>query len=279
MHPGQRPTSSITRGRTAPAAVTSSYFGVGSVVRAVSDTLGARSPDRRPARATAPAGTGPTATSSTTAAATSAMTKDERRRSVPPTTRRALAEVARSADRGRCARPARGRSRSRWPAWPARPRASMRRSADGAAAIGSVVGTSARDAAARPAAPAPRRASPPPTDSSRLSVSIWRAMRSRPRADRRAHRQLALPLHGAGEQQVGQVRAGDEQHAHRRAGQRQQQQARLPAHLVAQPDHGGASRGRWLRETRGRAPRRSRSARPGPAPSDTPGSRRPTPCR
>ena len=58
-------------------------------------------------------------------------------------------------------------------------------------------------------------------------------------AHRRADGQLAPAPERAGEQQVGEVRAGDQQHARRRAAQRDEQQPRLLRHFVAEADDRG----------------------------------------
>ncbi len=119
----------------------------------------------------------PTATSKTTAAATSATTKADRIRSAPrpPNTRPPWRKSALCGPRDN-----RHAGISPKPTPVARvasaATASILRSALGAAAIGSVVGTrAATRGTASTASPTP--ASPPPIDSRRLSVSTWRAMR------------------------------------------------------------------------------------------------------
>ena len=59
---------------------------------------------------------------------------------------------------------------------------------------------------------ASRPRTPPPTESSRLSVSNWRSSRQRDAPTARRTAISFLPAHGAGQQKVGEIGAGDHQH-------------------------------------------------------------------
>lgn len=61
-----------------------------------------------------------------------------------------------------------------------------------------------------------------------------------PRTDRGAYRQLQASRHPTAEEEARQVGAGNQQNAHRRPEQSEQQETRLSGHLVAQPDHRGS---------------------------------------
>ena len=79
-----------------------------------------------------------------------------------------------------------------------------------------------------------------PTDSTAPSISSWRMIRAAAGAERRPHRDLALPRVGAGEQQVGDVRRRD----HQDQPDDEQQQAERPTEIVHERGVAGAGRAR-----------------------------------
>ena len=76
-----------------------------------------------------------------------------------------------------------------------------------------------------PAAPIASPSTPPISESSTLSVRSWRTMRPRPAPMAAADGDLARADAGAGQQQVGDIGAGDQEHRSHRA---QQDQERRP---------------------------------------------------
>jgi hypothetical protein len=131
-----------------------------------------------------------------------------------------------------CAAPARARRQTAVTSVVSAAKPRIRRSSGGASPIGSAFGTSrttSGSAANASSTPSARRAA----QQQALRQQLAREALA-PGAERRAHRELLPPLERAREEQAREVRAGDQQHAERRAQEREQQQPRLPRQLVAQ---------------------------------------------
>ena len=65
-----------------------------------------------------------------------------------------------------------------------------------------------------------------------LSVTSCRSSRAAPGAEGGAQRHLAAATDGARQRQIGDVRARDQQHQHRRAGDREQHRPRVADQLL-----------------------------------------------
>ena len=130
--------------------------------------------------------------------------------------------------------------------------------------------TSGRASTTPSTAPAPQ--------STRLSASSVRRSAPWPGAERGPHGQLALAAHRARQDQVGDVRAGDDEHDRGGGEQHEQDRPRRRGNLIAQ--RRDASAGRWPSPNTPRGARAPcaactavSSARA--ASSDAPGARRP----